>query len=352
MFKFADIRQVHLEISNNCQASCPMCTRNINGGIENPLIKITNWSLDDFKTIMHPLLPQLDSYYFCGTFGDPMMNNDLIEMCLYSSQVAPNVKVTVHTNGGARKAEWWSGLADALPENHLVVFALDGLEDTHHLYRVGTDFNTVIRNAKAFIDAGGKAEWCFLKFRHNEHQVEIARQMSQELGFFNFRPRNSSRFVLEPKRTVVDRQGNITYYIEPATSTPLTFIDRKVVENYKKIVKESIIDCKAQHDKEIYIDAHKDLYPCCWIANIPYTPIQDDISADIRMEMKRQHESMVQKLGEINVLKRSVKEIVDSQEFQIMWNDYWGEDKLIICARSCGQGPSNTFAKCTDQDEV
>lgn len=352
MFRFENIRQAHLEISNNCQASCPMCTRNINGGIENPLIKITNWSLDDFKTIMDPLLPQLDSYYFCGTFGDPMMNNDLIEMCRYSTQVAPNVQIAIHTNGGARKTDWWEDLASALPEKHLVVFALDGLEDTHHLYRVGTDFNTVIRNAKAFINAGGKAEWCFLKFRHNEHQVETARRMSEELGFVSFRSRNSSRFVLEPKRKVVDRQGNITHYVEPATSTPLTFIDRKVVENYKKIVKESTIDCKAQHDKEIYIDAHKDLYPCCWIANIPYTPIQEDISAEIRMEMKRQHESMVERLGEINVLKRSVKDIVNSTEFQTMWNDYWGEDKLIICARSCGRGPSNTFAKCTDQDEV
>lgn len=329
-----------------------MCTRNINGGIENPLIKITNWSLDDFKIIMDPLLPQLDSYYFCGTFGDPMMNNDLIEMCRYSAQVAPNVHIAIHTNGGARKPEWWDELACVLPENHLVVFALDGLEDTHHLYRVGTDFNTVIRNAKAFVDAGGKAEWCFLKFRHNEHQVEVARRMSEELGFVNFRSRNSSRFVLEPKRKVVDRQGNIMHYVEPATSTPLTFIDRKIVENYKKIVKESIIDCKAQHDREIYIDAHKDLYPCCWIANIPYTPIQEDISAEIRMEMKRQHESMMEKLGEINVLKRSIKDIVDSTEFKTMWDDYWGEDKLIICARSCGRGPSNTFAKCTDQDEV
>jgi MoaA/NifB/PqqE/SkfB family radical SAM enzyme len=188
MFKFSQIKQVHLEITNNCQASCPMCSRNISGGLPNDLIKVHNWSLEDFKTIMNPtLLSQLHGYYFCGTFGDPMLNDNLIEMCRYSTEVAPNVQIAIHTNGSARSTKWWTELAQALPNDHFVVFALDGLADTQALYRVGTDFNKIIKNAKAFIDAGGKAEWCFIKFKHNEHQVEEARQMAKELGFAEFR---------------------------------------------------------------------------------------------------------------------------------------------------------------------
>ena len=53
MFKFTDLKQIHLEVSNNCQASCPMCSRNISGGLENPLIKVQNWSFNDFKNIMN-----------------------------------------------------------------------------------------------------------------------------------------------------------------------------------------------------------------------------------------------------------------------------------------------------------
>ena len=33
MFKFNQLRDIHLEITNACQASCPMCPRNINSGI-------------------------------------------------------------------------------------------------------------------------------------------------------------------------------------------------------------------------------------------------------------------------------------------------------------------------------
>jgi MoaA/NifB/PqqE/SkfB family radical SAM enzyme len=75
MFKFEEIKQVHLEITNNCQASCPMCNRNIDSGLPNPLIKVNDWTLDDFKKIMNPnLLKQITSYYYCGTFGDPKLN--------------------------------------------------------------------------------------------------------------------------------------------------------------------------------------------------------------------------------------------------------------------------------------
>ena len=31
MYKYTDIKTIHLEVTQNCQASCPMCDRNMNG---------------------------------------------------------------------------------------------------------------------------------------------------------------------------------------------------------------------------------------------------------------------------------------------------------------------------------
>lgn len=39
MFNFQDLKQVHLEITTRCQASCPMCSRNYHGGLDNPNLK-------------------------------------------------------------------------------------------------------------------------------------------------------------------------------------------------------------------------------------------------------------------------------------------------------------------------
>jgi len=347
MFKFNELNQIHLEITNNCQASCPMCNRNINGGLDNPLIKIRNWTFEDFKTIMsEQVLSQIESYYFCGNFGDPILNNDLIKMCAWSKVTAPTVRVAVHTNGGARNADWWRTLAQALPSDHRVVFALDGLEDTHHLYRVGTKYETVIENAQAFIDAGGKAEWVFIKFKHNEHQVEEARRRSIELGFKSFVLKNSSRFILEPKVEVVDRTGNLMHYIEPATDVPLKFIDKKIIDAYKQVVDKSVIDCKAQRQKEVYIDAYGDMFPCCWLASVPYSYINPDDALEVRTEMLRQHNEMVASLGNINTKKRSIQDILESEQYQTVWDTYWTTNKLITCARTCGDG---NFAKPKDQ---
>jgi MoaA/NifB/PqqE/SkfB family radical SAM enzyme len=348
MFNFSNLKQIHLEITNNCQASCPMCNRNINGGIVNPLIKIKNWTIDDFKKVISlEVLQQLNNYYFCGNFGDPILNNDLIKMCEYSNNHSPNTGIVIHTNGSARSSDWWKTLANALPKNHRVVFALDGLYDTHQLYRIGTKFETILENAKTFIEAGGIAEWVFIKFKHNEHQVDEARFLSQQLGFKYFTLKNSSRFILEPKINVMNKQKEITHFIEPASDVPLKFIDKKIIDNYQQIVDKSIISCKSKNDKEVYIDAHGDLFPCCWLASVPYSYINPDEALAVRQKMREQHDELVKKLGSINTFERSIKEIIESHEYQTVWNDFWSINKLITCARTCGT--NSDFIKPRDQ---
>ena len=52
-----------------------------------------------------------------------------------------------------------------------VIFSLDGLEDTNHIYRVGVQFKKVMENTQAFINAGASAHWDMLVFKHNKHHV-------------------------------------------------------------------------------------------------------------------------------------------------------------------------------------
>jgi MoaA/NifB/PqqE/SkfB family radical SAM enzyme len=355
MFKFKDLKEVHLEITNNCQASCPMCARNRNGGLENPLIKLTDWTLDEYKIVMHEqLLKQLTGFFFCGNFGDPILNKDLLEMCRYSTQINPNLNIRIHTNGSAKSVGWWKELAAALPKTHTVVFALDGLDDTHNLYRIGTSFDNIIKNAKAFINSGGIAEWCFIKFKHNEHQVNKAGIMAKELGFNKFVIKESSRFLLEPKVDVLDKNGTITHIIEPATETPLKFLDKKAIDSYKQIVAESTIDCQAFNQKEIYIDAFRNVFPCCWLASLPYTYIDDNAAFGVRKEMLDQYYDLVKALGGIdrlNAVTHTIEDIIDSIQYQTVWKTYWGEKKLITCARMCGRAEINDYAKSRDQQQ-
>jgi MoaA/NifB/PqqE/SkfB family radical SAM enzyme len=349
MFNFKDLKDIHFEITNRCQASCPMCSRNYHGGLENPLIKNQDWSTEDFKKIAtKELLEQINGFYMCGNFGDPIINVDLIEMIEYAAQTNPDLYIRIHTNGSARTIEWWERLAKALPKKHNVIFALDGLEDTHYLYRKGTNFVQIIKNAQAFINAGGHAEWCFIKFKHNEHQVDDAKAYAKNIGFALFTEKNSSRFIGSSQFPVYDSKGVTEYFLEPPSSSELLYISKKMIKNYKQALNNVSIDCYVKHTKEIYIDAYKNVFPCCFLASAPfnYAP-KNDITNKVRSEMLKQYYDLKNTLGNTNALQSSVKDIVSTETWQTVWNKYWTENKLITCARTCGKLP--TISKPKDQ---
>ena len=49
-------------------------------------------------------------------------------------------------------------------------------------------------SAKALIEAGGTAEWQFIVFRHNEHQIQDAMNLAKTMGFKRFNIVKTTRF--------------------------------------------------------------------------------------------------------------------------------------------------------------
>ena len=115
MYKSHEIRTVHLEITDKCNAACPMCARNINGGEDNPQLPGTELSIDDIKQIFRPeFIRQLDRMYMCGNYGDPIAARDTLETFQYFREHNAKINLSMHTNGSAKKPDWWRQLAYAL----------------------------------------------------------------------------------------------------------------------------------------------------------------------------------------------------------------------------------------------
>jgi MoaA/NifB/PqqE/SkfB family radical SAM enzyme len=129
-------------------------------------------------------MPNLETVQFCGTLGDPCASK------LISGQLKVirdgKLNLNLHTNGSLRDTDWWDSLAKDFGDKLVVWFAIDGLEDTHTIYRQATNWNKIIENAKSFIDAGGNAIWQFIPFAHNEHQIRDCMKMAKALGFSKF----------------------------------------------------------------------------------------------------------------------------------------------------------------------
>ena len=91
------------------------------------------------------------------------------------------------------KPEVWGNIGKAMGEaeqkqgvEKVMTFSIDGLADTNKLYRIGINHERVMANAKAFIEAGGKARWKMIVFKHNEHQIDEAKQLAKDMGFWEF----------------------------------------------------------------------------------------------------------------------------------------------------------------------
>jgi hypothetical protein len=337
-----------------------MCDRNINGGIDNPNLVPAEWTIDGFKMIFDKeVLNQITAIHFCGVFGEPILNNDLIDMCEYTKNINPDIFIGIYTNGSARNSDWWISLAKALPVNHKVEFALDGLSDTHSLYRVGTSFEKIIDNAKTFIEAGGIAHWIYIKFKHNQHQVEEASRLAKESGFSSFSVKNSKRF--SNRYTVLDKKGAVSHHIEQPDHTIVKFIDKNKLSNYRSWPKGDRIDCFVLKDKEVYIDANYTMLPCCILASFLYSNYDRELykaynvydespSIDAgRLAQSNIYETIAELGGleNIDASKHGIKNIMQRQVWNTLWKNKWDNKESAACILLCSE--DTPFISIRDQ---
>ena len=195
LWNIDSIKILHVEPTSRCNLSCPQCARNILGEQLNPDIKIGDLPVAWFESLPTKFIRQLNKIYFCGDFGDPCANNKLLDIIKYLKSINYDLVIGINTNGSIRNTKWWRDCAKLLsdPED-FVMFAIDGLEDTNHIYRKNSNWNKIIENVQAFIDAGGNALWEYLVFEHNKHQVIEAKQLAKQMGFNWFNTKVTRRF--------------------------------------------------------------------------------------------------------------------------------------------------------------
>ena len=234
-----EINVVQLESTNVCQAECPQCPRETDVTFDKN--DQHHLSVDTVSKILSDdFIKKLEKMFICGNYGDPAAGLHTLDLYRWFRNINPNITLGMHSNGGLRSTKWWRELAGIFKlTNDYVVFSIDGLEDTNHIYRVNVDWKKLMKNCQAYIDAGGKAHWDMLIYNHNEHQVEMCKALAQEMGFTWFRAKVSKR----PLRS------NLQY---PASWK-------------KSVYASNDINCHALKEKSLYIDSKGNVSPCCWI---------------------------------------------------------------------------------------
>jgi MoaA/NifB/PqqE/SkfB family radical SAM enzyme len=261
MFDSKSTRSLHLELTTICNAKCLACVRSydINSIVEEPL-PITSLPLEKIETIINEI-GSLDIVLLCGTFGDPFGHPKIKDIIELISKKLPETLIFVHTNGSLGSEDTWKELGANHNGNLVIYFSIDGLADTLPIYRVGVSFEKVIENAKAFIENGGKAHWKFVKFNHNEHQIDECRSLSKELGFEGFEVRSNHTPKVIPGVTKLENLIEDKIKVDRHKDLSNEELDGYFSEKYPGTYE---IDCKAKKGSELYIDAFGGVWPCCW----------------------------------------------------------------------------------------
>jgi len=237
----------HIEATSKCILECPLCDR--------------TWFYKKFKkrklheiNVDH-LLNFFDgqSYHvhFCGNNGDPIYHSEFHELCQRLKKI--NCSIDITTNGSKKSIEWWEKLGSILTTEDEIKFSIDGLQDTNKLYRINSDWDSIMQGFKIIKKYQIKTVWKFIVFKHNQHQIAEAEKLSKELGFDKFKLEKSDRWwdeSLMPDNKYVDQQHN-----HQKNVTSKKNIDGKMLP---KCLKNNI------PSNDLYIDSAGDFYPCCW----------------------------------------------------------------------------------------
>ena len=347
MYNYEDIKSIHLEVTQNCQAACPMCDRNCSGEGVNPHIKLDELSLEDCKRIFTPsFIAQLNTMYMCGNLGDPIVAKDTLEIFRYFRKHNSQMWLSMNTNAGAQNETWWAELSNIFGRMGSVIFSVDGLEDTNHLYRQGVSWKAVERSMDAFIEAGGRARWDFLIFEHNQHQVEEARALSEQKGFEKFTAKKTGRFITtnsEKKEShqAKNRKGKQTTELKK----PDAKYQNKALQTQDIIINkygsmdtyydEAPIVCKVKKENSLFITAEGLALPCCWTAGRMYKWWHKDPY----VEQIWEHIDIAGGKEAINA-KNGLHEVFDTGIFNTIQRSWKYEScslgKLKVCAMKCG----------------
>ena len=267
MLSLSEVKHLHIEFSTICNARCPLCPRNLFGYPVNHGYEETNFSLElAKKSFSSRFIKQLKVIHINGNFGDFVSNPESLEIIKLFRTENNISQIIISTNGSARNDDFWKELGSI---NRIQVqFCLDGLEDTHYLYRQDTSWKRILQNAKTFMSTGGIAIWKMIKFDHNSHQIDNCKNLSKELGFSYFKLVDDGRDT----GPVFDRKGNFSHSIGnwqgPQTINEVSKMPLDIMGVFDKRRK---ITCDAKERRGIYVSAEGKVYPCCWLGFSPDT---------------------------------------------------------------------------------
>ena len=173
-----------VDLSTYCNAACPLCHRTNPTTLEKAdWLPLVQWSLEQFQQVF-PVssMHQYKQFQICGTWGDPMMNKDILGIVQYILNNS-NCSISIDTNGSMRDPDWWWKLGAVGGQRLSVTFAVEGInQQMHSHYRQNTNLDRLLNNIEAYCSTKARARAKVLIFKHNQDYLQQIEEMLHARG--------------------------------------------------------------------------------------------------------------------------------------------------------------------------
>jgi len=223
---------IELELSNQCNLECIMCSGILSSGIRKnreglpPLPQIYD---DSFREQLHEFIPHLVELRFNG--GEPLAQKIVLDICEDVIKINPQLKINIATNGTV-----YNKRVRYLMENCNMHFniSIDSLQkERYEEIRINGDFDILMKNFKIF------NQYCKSNDRELAVMVNPMRNNWDEMiNFYNFS---------------VDRKINLWY-------NTILYPEHLAIWNLSSIKLKEIYEFLSQQTKDCDVDKHSTTY--------------------------------------------------------------------------------------------
>ena len=173
--------KITVESGNVCNLRCPLCPTG--QGDRSSAKGLLPY--ETFEKILDQVGKDLTTIRLYN-WGEPLLNKELVRMCQLAYDRRVSVKISSHLND--LTPELAEGLLAAKVKK--IYISADGATpESYAVYRRGGDFHKVVENVRMLVrkraEMGAfytRIIWLFHVFRHNEHEIEVIRKLTGELG--------------------------------------------------------------------------------------------------------------------------------------------------------------------------
>ncbi len=175
---------IRWDASTVCQLKCPSCPTGQGKTLD--FLKAGFLSFEDFKRVVdqNPWI----SYIELSSYGEVFLNPDIRKIIEYGYKKG----ILLSAANGSNINTLSDDLAQALVKHRFfyISCSLDGAsEEVYGIYRKGGSFSNAIENIKKINHYKSRyhclfplLRWQFVRFGHNEHEIDRARKMARDLN--------------------------------------------------------------------------------------------------------------------------------------------------------------------------